>query len=96
MVRVLIFLSLIFGGIAMAKDGNYKPKAPAAPIDQDEEFFNSPMGQDITKLFDEFTSGRKTYDQAADEFNQKWGGELSQGGNPTPKQAPSAPFNPVR
>ena len=54
MVRILVILSLILGGIALAKDGSVQ--APKATIDKDDEFLNSPRGQDITRLFEEFRS----------------------------------------
>jgi ABC-type glycerol-3-phosphate transport system substrate-binding protein len=81
----------------MAKDGSYKAPSATAPIDQDEEFFNSAMGQDITRLFDEFSSGKKTFDEAADEFNAKWGQELAGPNQSAPlKQTPNTPYVPVR
>ena len=91
MVRIIVILALIFGGIAMAKDGSVQ--APKVTIDKTEEFFNSPEGQDITRMFDEFTSGKKSYDEVYEEYQKKWGGKSAAD---TPAQVPNAPFLPIR
>jgi hypothetical protein len=72
----------------MARDGNVKLPNQAAPIDQEEQFWNSEEGQDIKKLFDDFQSGRKSYDQAFDEYNGKWADKPLPSGA---RMAPNAP-----
>lgn len=77
----------------MAKDGSYKTPKPTAPIDQEDAFWNSEEGQDITRMFEEFSSGKRTYEEVFDEYNKKWADKpIPQ----APAQAPNAPFLPVR
>jgi hypothetical protein len=92
MTRFLLIL-LLLGSPAMAKDGSYSPPNPAAPIDQEEAFWNSEEGQDITRMFEEFSSGRRTYEEVFEEYNKKWADKpLPQ----PPSQVPNAPFPPLR
>lgn len=82
----------------MAKDGLLTvPENKAAPIDEMDEFFKTEMGRDIDRLFNEFTTGKKTYDQAHDEFNAKWGDKLETGNVPPPvTQVPRAPVTRIK
>ena len=92
MIRyVLCFL--IIGGAAMAKDGTVQAPKNNADTSEWEKFMNTEEGQDITRLFEEFTSGKKTFDEAADEYEQKWGGKQPP---PPVSTAPNAPYIPVR
>lgn len=77
----------------MAKDGGYQAPKATAPIDQDEAFWNSEEGQDITRMFEEFSSGKRTYDEVFDEYNSKWADKPIPN---APAQVPSAPYKPVR
>lgn len=92
MTRFLLIL-LLLGSPAMAKDGSVQTPNPSAPIDEWEQFMNTEQGQDITRLFEEFSSGRKTYDQVYDEYHKKWADRPSP---PTASQVPNTPFIPIR
>lgn len=92
MIRILLSL-LIMGAPVMAKDGAFQAPKATAPIDEEEAFWNSEEGRDISRLFEEFSSGKRTYDEAFDEYNKKWADKpLPQ----TPKQAPAAPYQKIR
>lgn len=78
----------------MAKDGGVKAPKGTTPIDPVEEFFKSEQGQDIDRLFNEFSTGKKTYDQVYDEYHQKWSNRPPQ--VPAPGQVPDAPYLPIR
>lgn len=88
MIRLVLLLLLITVGAAMAKDGNFQVPRGGAPIDQDEEFFKTEQGQDIERLFNSFSSGKKSYDEAYDEYQKKWGGKTTE---KPPAQVPNAP-----
>lgn len=93
MIRLALCLFLILGGVAMAKDGSIKAPRDTAPIDSEQQFWNSEEGQDIQRLFEDFRSGKKSFDQAHEEYNKKWADKpLPQ----PPAQAPDAPFLPIR
>lgn len=94
MMKMLIAGILALGAVTvMAKETPYKPTSPNTPISPEEEFFNSEEGQDITRMFDEFTSGKKTYDEVYEEYNKKWADKpLPQ----PPSQVPQAPLKPPR
>lgn len=88
MFRLALVLLIISGGFAMAKDGNFQMPRNGAPIDQDEEFFKTEQGRDIERLFNDFTSGKKSYDDAYDEYQKKWGDKVT---DKSPAQVPNAP-----
>jgi hypothetical protein len=93
MIRFAFCLFLILGGAAMAKDGTVQAPKNAADEDEWQQFLNTEQGQDITRLFEEFSSGKKSFDQTADEYQQKWGGKPLP---PTVSRTPNAPYLPVK
>lgn len=93
MTRFLLIL-LLLGSPAMAKDGGIlAPNRPNQSQTSEEEFWASEQGQDIERLFSEFSAGTKTYDEVFDEYHKKWSGRPSA---PPTAQSPDAPFLPVR
>lgn len=77
----------------MAKDGGILAQDPTAPIDEWEQYMNSEEGRDITRLFEEFSSGKKTYDEVYEEYNKRWADKPAP---PTASQVPDTPFIPIR
>lgn len=77
----------------MAKDGTVQPPKNKADTERWEQFLNSPEGQDITRMFEEFSSGKRSFDEIADEYQKKW---ANQPAPPSVQQSPTAPFVPVR
>jgi hypothetical protein len=94
MFRIFILsVLLILGGQSMAKDGTVQAPKNQTDTGEWEQFMNSDEGQDITRLFEEFSSGKKSFDEVADEYQKKWANKPAA---PTVRQAPTAPFVPVR
>lgn len=97
MIRLAFCLLIIFGVQAMAKDGTVQAPRGNAQIDEEEAFWQSEMGRDVDRLFNEFVSGKKSYDKAYDEFNAKWADKLNNNQvQRPPTQVPNAPFMPVK
>jgi hypothetical protein len=93
MIRFVLCFLILIGSSAMAKDGGILAPDPTAPIDAEEQFWNSAEGQDIQRLFEEFRTGKKTYDQAYDEYNKKWADKPLP---KTPSQVPDTPYLRIR
>jgi hypothetical protein len=93
MIRLVICLFLISGGAAMAKDGTIQAPKNQADTDEWDQFMNSDEGQDITRLFEEFSSGKKSFDEVADEYQKKWANKPAA---PTARPVPNAPYQPIR
>lgn len=77
----------------MAKDGGIQMPRGTTPIDPEEQFWNSEEGRDIKRLFEEFTSGKKSHEQAYEEYNKKWADKPLPN---APAQVPSAPIPRIR
>jgi hypothetical protein len=89
MIRIALLL-LALTGTAMAKDGQIQaPKGSAAPVDEEEAFWSSPLAQDMMKNFDDFQAGRKTVEEMRDELDRKYGNDSTAGG---PRTVPNAPI----
>jgi hypothetical protein len=90
-MRAFVIL-LLLGGAAMAKPGLLGTQpSPTAPIDPEEEFWNSEEGRLVEKLYDDVTSGRATMEDAEKRYNK----HIAKKPNPgIPRQVPNAPAGP--
>lgn len=77
----------------MARNETVQPPKNQADTDPWEQFMGSEEGQDISRLFEEFRTGKKTYDEVYEEYNKKWADK------PLPNTvapSPDAPYSPIR
>jgi hypothetical protein len=91
-MRALVILLLLMGPV-MAKNGQSAGGKAGVAIDEGDAFWKTEEGQDIVRLFEEFRSGKKSYDKAYDEYNKKWADKpIDKGG----RQALDAPYLKVK
>ena len=89
MVRIIVILALIFGGIALAKDGSVQ--TPGAAVDGAEQFWASEEGADVKRLMEKFHNGEITMEDARKQYNSRWGQTPPSGAQAVPN-APVGKF----
>jgi hypothetical protein len=91
-MRALVILLLLMGPV-MAKNGQSAAGRAGVAIDESEAFLKTEEGRDLVRLFEDFQSGKKSMEEARDEYNKKWDGKpIEKGG----RQALDAPYVKVK
>jgi hypothetical protein len=90
-VAYLVFI-IVLGAYAMAKPSGIIP-APSqtAPLDPEEEFWNSEEGRLVEQLYDEVTSGKTSMEAARKRLDKFTGKKPA---SDIPRQVPNAPVSP--